>query len=298
MMIHGGAGPRKMSRAQAAYLSSTLRYGYDRVHHGDSALAVVEMVIALLEGSNLFNAGLGARVQQDGVKRMDASIMEGAHLRAGAVASVERVRHPIRVARLVLEQTNHVLLVGAHAKRLAIQHHLSRRPYPPPTILPESLRTGGTRKRTRAVPELETVGAVVLDQHGSMAAGASTGGIGSMLPGRVGDTPLIGSGVYADNESGAVSMTGIGESIIRIAVAKEVTDLLGGGMTPARAGRRVLDKLVRRVHGFAGALILSPTGRFSIRHTSPYMAAGYWNGKGRPVVADCFQRGGPGLQKK
>lgn len=297
-MVHGGAGPRKMTRAQGEFLSSTLAFGFDQLRQGESALAVAEMVIALLEGSSLFNAGLGARVQQDGVMRMDASIMEGCHLQAGAVASIVRVRHPIRIARLVLEQTNHVLLVGAHARRLASKHYLSRTPYPPQQILPRPLRARRIMNKRKPAPELETVGTVVLDQRGHVAAGASTGGIGVMLPGRVGDSPLIGSGVYADNESGAVSMTGIGESIIRIGVAKEITDLLAGGMSPALAGRRVLTKLVRRVHGFAGALILSPIGRFAIRHTSPYMAAGYWNGKGTPLVADSFQRDGQGLRNK
>lgn len=289
-MVHGGAGPRKITRAQGDLLSSTLTFGFDMLHQGESALAVVEAAIALLEGSGLFNAGLGARVQSDGVQRMDASIMEGRDLRAGAVASIERVRHPIRVARLVLEQTNHVLLVGNHARRLARDHHLSRLPFPPRTILAKQFTTQRMGKKPRNVPELETVGAVVLDGRGNMASGASTGGIGVMLPGRVGDSPLIGSGIYADNESGAVSMTGIGESIIRIAVSKEITDLLAVGYSPAQAGRRTLGKLMRRVQGFAGALILSQNGRFSIRHTSRYMSAGYWNGKGKPVVADSFSR--------
>src|SRR5678816_4505515 len=110
-----------------------------------------------------------------------------------------------------------------------------------------------------------------------------------MLPGRVGDTPLIGCGVYADNEAGAVSMTGIGESIIRLAVAKEIADRLAAGEAPSTALARVLRRLMARIQGSAGALVIAPDGRLAIRHTTPYMAAGYWNGKGRPVVAGRFR---------
>jgi beta-aspartyl-peptidase (threonine type) len=136
---------------------------------------------------------------------------------------------------------------------------------------------------------LETVGAVAVDQQGTVAAGASTGGIAIMVPGRVGDTPLIGCGVYADNEAGAVSMTGIGESIIRLAVAKEIIDRLAYGASPSKATQVVLEKLVKRIHGSAGALVLSGSGRLAIQHVTRRMAAGYWNGVGRPVVSDCFR---------
>jgi L-asparaginase / beta-aspartyl-peptidase len=139
----------------------------------------------------------------------------------------------------------------------------------------------------------ETVGAVALDLYGNLAAGASTGGVPFMLPGRVGDTPLIGCGVYADNEAGAVSMTGIGESIIRLAAAKEIVDRLASGDRPATAARRALDKLVKRIRTAeeigVGALVLAPDGRFAIRHSSVRMAAGYWTGHGEPIVADRFR---------
>ncbi|MBA2251183.1 MAG: isoaspartyl peptidase/L-asparaginase, partial [Nitrospirales bacterium] len=120
------------------------------------------------------------------------------------------------------------------------------------------------------------------------AAGASTGGIAFMLPGRVGDTPLIGCGVYADNEAGAVSMTGIGESIIRLAVAKEIIDRLAHGASPAKATNMVLERLVRRVRGSAGALVVSRDGRLAIQHITPRMAAGHWNGRSHPLVSDRF----------
>jgi beta-aspartyl-peptidase (threonine type) len=135
----------------------------------------------------------------------------------------------------------------------------------------------------------ETVGAVALDRAGTVAAGASTGGIDLMLPGRVGDTPIIGCGVYADDERGAVSMTGVGEGIIRLVMAKEICDRLAQGMTPANAARLALRGLVTRIQGAAGALVLSPDGRFTIAHVTPRMAAGWWNGRGEPAVGDRFR---------
>jgi beta-aspartyl-peptidase (threonine type) len=134
----------------------------------------------------------------------------------------------------------------------------------------------------------ETVGAVALDVSGTVAAGASTGGIEVMLPGRVGDTPLLACGVYADNEAGAVSMTGSGESIIRIGAAKEIVSLLALRHRPVQAATAVLKNLVRRTRGAAGALVLSSSGSFAVRHVTPRMAAGYSNGRGRPIVSDQF----------
>jgi L-asparaginase / beta-aspartyl-peptidase len=254
---------------------------------GGPALAAVECTIGLLEQSGLFNAGQGASRQLDGVQRMDAAIMEGAHLKAGAVASIEGIVHPIMAARLVMEDTNHVLLVGPFAGRFAQHFKLDRH------------RSTAVRRRLsydrllarqkRSTKERHgTVGAVALDRSGTVAAGASTGGIESMLPGRVGDTPLIGCGVYADNHSGAVSMTGIGEGIIRLVIAKSICDRLAIGKSPAVAARQVLRMLVSRIHGSGGALVLSPDGRFAIRHVTPHMAAGWWNGIGQPNVRGQF----------
>lgn len=271
---------------------------------GAPSLAVVEEAIRLLEGSGLFNAGIGANHQLDGVRRMDASIMEGQGLRAGAVASVESIVHPITAARLVLEKTGHVLLVGQPATRFAQYYGLERasrtKRVPKPRSLQLTPRRGLSRMlrlhqailhtgrlRARSVGK-ETVGAVALDLAGTVAAGASTGGVDVMLPGRVGDTPLIGCGVYADNESGAVSMTGLGECIMRVAVAKEISDLLASGLSPRASANRVLRKLVERINGAAGLLVLSPDGRFTIRHSTPHMVAGSIGRNGRPHVQGRF----------
>lgn len=293
-----------MTADQAGCLTAALEIGYHLLDRGAPALTAVEQVICALEQSGLFNAGRGSHVQLDGVRRMDASIMEGRELQAGAVASIEGIVHPISAARLVMEQTTHVLLVGRPASALARHCQLERQPRRPPghavrkatmtkawspktLALYRAMMSSGPALRKRAGKE--TVGAVALDRTGTVSAGASTGGIDLMLPGRVGDTPIIGCGVYADNDSGAVSMTGLGEGIIRIAVAKEICDRLERGERPASAATRVLQKLVRRINGAAGSLVLAADGRFAITHVTPRMMAGWWDGKGKPTVQDRFK---------
>lgn len=293
-----------MTTAQADCLEAALAEGHGLLMAGRPALSVVEEAICRLEESGLFNAGRGSNRQLDGICRMDASIMEGHDLRAGAVASIEGIVHPVTAARLVMEKTAHVLLVGQSASRFARYFVLERMPRAKTTagLQPRQLRPrAGVSRTLRLHQEIvntgrlqarslgkETVGAVALDLSGTVAAGASTGGVDVMLPGRVGDTPLIGCGVYADNEAGAVSMTGLGESIIRVAVAKEITDCLAAGMSPAVAATRVLRKVVQRIHGAAGVLVVSPDGRFTIRHSTPHMAAGVIGRDGRPLVRGRF----------
>ncbi len=276
-----------MTSPQVACLRAALQVGYHLLDRGSSALIAVEHTIRVLERSGLFNAGKGSRRQLDGVQRMDASIMEGDHLRAGAVASIEGIVHPITAARLVVEETNHVLLVGPLATKFARYFKIERhrlRASPRRLLYDAMLKRKGSSQDRHG-----TVGAVALDRTGTVAAGASTGGIDRMLPGRVGDTPIVGCGVYADNNTGAVSMTGWGESIIRLAVAKEICDRLAQGTTPATAARLVLQKLVARINGSAGCLVLTPQGQFTIRHSTPHMMAGYWVGRGTPMVKDSFR---------
>jgi beta-aspartyl-peptidase (threonine type) len=292
-----------MTAAQADCLRAALRVGYHLLERGGSSLTAVEQTIRVLERSGLFNAGTGSRRQLDGVRRMDASLMEGHDLRAGAVASIERVVHPITVARLVMEQTDHVLLVGPPATTFAAHFSIERQARGPRkhAVRARSLKRARVprtlqlyRIMTKPGPAIrerfgkETVGAVARDLSGTVAAGASTGGIDLMLPGRVGDTPLIGCGCYADNRSGAVSMTGLGEGIIRLAAAKNICDRLTQGKGPAAAARSVLRELVTRIHGAAGALVLAQDGRFAIAHVTPRMAAGWCDGRGQPTVGDRF----------
>jgi beta-aspartyl-peptidase (threonine type) len=270
-----------MTPQQASCLAEALAAGHAVLRQGGAALLAVERAISMLEASGLFNAGRGAKRQLDGVQRMDASIMEGAGLRAGAVASIEGIVHPITAARLVMEETDHVLLAGPLAGRFARHFKLER----------HGSRPGRRRsyeaifsRRSTARKGHGTVGAVALDRSGTVAAGASTGGVDAMLPGRIGDTPLIGCGVYADNRSGAVSMTGQGEGIIRLAVAKAICERLLAGQSPRGAAYTVLRQLVSRIDGAAGTLVMTAEGRFSIAHVTPYMAAGWWDGSAKPRV--------------
>ncbi len=275
-------------------LTEALIGGYECLKTGHSPLDAVESMIGYLEESGLFNAGRGSLRQLDGIQRMDASIMEGQTLSAGAVAGLEGYLHPICAARQIMTDTDHVLMVGHHANRLARHFCLARLVHRKSSTLLRNKRNSRTpinpksQALYRQLGLYDTVGAVAMDRAGHLAAGASTGGVAVMLPGRVGDTPLIGAGVYADNTAGAIAMTGLGESIIRAGMAKHMAVLLGLGWTPVRAANYALKALVSRIQGEAGCLILDRTGRFAIRHTTPWMSAGYWNGRGKPIVKSRF----------
>ena len=225
---------------------------------------------------------------------MDAAIMEGRNLSAGAVAGLEDVANPITAAHRVLTHTPHVLIAGEGARRLA--EHFDLEPAGPPTeesmtILRRALRRDSTPVRLyREMEPHETVGAVARDAEGRLAAGTSTGGIAEMLPGRVGDSPIVGSGLYADDESGAVSMTGVGEGILRGVVAKEICDGLRDGRSPRRAGRDSLRRLSSRIHATAGAIVLDRRGRFALVHSTPRLCAGYAVADRPPVSEDRFRR--------
>jgi len=268
--------------------------GHECLKAGHSSLDAVETMILYLEESGQFNAGRGSLRQLDGIQRMDASIMDGQTLSAGGVAGLEGYLHPICAARRIMTDTDHVLIVGPHANRLAGHFGLARLVHLKSSTPLRNKR--GSRNRInpktqalyRQLGLYDTVGAAALDCAGHLAAGASTGGVAVMLPGRVGDTPLIGAGVYADDTAGAISMTGLGESIIRAGMAKHLAILLGLGWTPVKAANYALKALVSRVQGEAGCLVLDRTGRFAIRHTTPWMSAGYWNGRGKPVVKNRF----------
>jgi len=294
ILVHGGAGPKAAGKAELRVLAAALEAGLSLLNGGGASLDAVETAIRILEDSGRFNAGQGSLLQLDGRCRMDASLMEGRALKAGAVAGIENVKNPIRAARLVMENTPHVLMAGNGAGRLARIFKIERvRPPSPDSLkrLRKTLRSGGEAVGLfNEIYGHETVGAVALDESGSLAAGASTGGISAMLPGRVGDTPLIGSGTYADDDAGAVSMTGLGETIIRAGLAKEICDHLINGHSPKRAAQKALKRLLKRIRGEAGAIVLDRRGAFALLHTSPFMCGGYASNKRRPVVAARFGR--------
>jgi beta-aspartyl-peptidase (threonine type) len=256
-----------------AAIRTALNTGYRVIERGGSAVDAVEAAVVTLETSGRFNAGPGSKRQMDGLVRMDASIMDGATLAAGAVASVEGILNPVRAARRVMDATPHVLLAGPWAQRFARHFGI------PAWVGPRPGRRVPWKTLYRQAVPLQppgtgTVGAVARDATGRVAAATSTGGIARMLPGRVGDSPLIGAGTYADSDGGAVSMTGHGEVIIRGGLARLIANDLAQGLTPRAAGRRALEWMHRRIGGEAGAIIVSRIGAFAQLHTTRYMACG------------------------
>jgi isoaspartyl peptidase/L-asparaginase-like protein (Ntn-hydrolase superfamily) len=214
--IHGGAGVMRRDRPgeeQRAVLRRALEAAYAQ----KTALDAVTAAVVVLEDSPLFNAGRGSCFNADGEIEMDASVMEGERLRAGAVAAVRRIRNPVLAARAVMEKTRHVLLAGDGAERFARAQGL---------VLEEPSYFATEKRRSALKRNLKhhhgTVGAVALDREGNLAAATSTGGYTGKLPGRIGDSPIIGAGTYADNRACAVSGTGLGEAFMRAAVAHDV----------------------------------------------------------------------------
>jgi len=287
LIVHGGAGTRKPSKISLKKLSQSLSSGFRILTEGGSALHAVLLSIRILEDSGLFNAGLGGNVQSDGVRRLDASLMHGKDLKAGSVVGLEGIRNPIEAARYIME-TPHVMMTNTGGKKIAERHNLAPLPAPDKT---ELLNLSKKMEKDEIFSGLynryfSTVGAVALDREGNVASGASTGGIRLMLPGRVGDTPVIGAGIYADNSLGAVACTGTGEYIIRLSLAKEIVMHLDD-MTPRTSVRCALKRLLR-LGGEAGVIALNPAGKTAVMHTTPYMASGYANRKGI-VVREGFR---------
>lgn len=288
LLCHGCAGAKKPGRAALAGLEKTLTNGLRLLDEGASALDAVTAAVTRMEGSGLYNAGKGANLQLDGIRRLDASIMEGSSLEAGAIIGLEGFVNPILLARLAIGMA-HKVLTNLGAARIAEAEGLERLGPPDERSLKRlasAMEKGG--------PALElyrkyfsTVGALALDSNGCLAAGSSTGGVFAMLPGRVGDTPLIGSGVYADNTLGAVACTGRGEDILRLCLAKEVCMNMKG-----RSAEDASYLSFKRAASFgfqAGALALDRKGRWSITHTTSYMPAGVVSKDGA-VVREGFRR--------
>lgn len=285
LAVHGGAGDGKPARKHLATLKSALEAGYDKLKRGDSATDAVVAAVSVLEDSGIFNAGAGGVLQMDGVRRLDASLMYGADLKAGSVIGIEGIRNPIKAARLVMDLP-HVMLTNLGARRIALAHHLEPLQAPSADAIAKLEKAGRTAPKTRELYEryFSTVGAAARDGEGNFAAGASTGGVRAMLPGRVGDTPVIGAGVYAD-KSGAVSCTGTGEHIIRIGLAKEICMNIRN-MPSLKAARASLRRIAD-IGGSAGIILLTGKGGAVILHTTKYMASGYID-KGGIVVRDGF----------
>jgi beta-aspartyl-peptidase (threonine type) len=287
LLVHGGAGSKRPSRRSLDKLTESLASGFDILRDGGTSLDAVIASIKVLEDSGLFNAGKGGNLQFDGVRRLDAALMEGSGLRAGAVIGLEGIQNPVRAARLVMDLP-HVMLTDRGARKIARAHKLPLLPEPGRKAYRELERQ---KKINNALLSLyqtyfSTVGAVALDRNGNLAAGSSTGGIPAMLPGRVGDTPVIGAGIFADNALGAVACTGIGEYIIRLSLSKEICMHMKSA-TPYRAASLSLRRLTG-LGGEAGTILIDKRGRFSLMHTTAYMPAGFAT-RNKVIVREGFR---------
>ncbi len=271
LAIHGGAGtltrddmtPEREAEYRAA-LQAALDAGAKVLADGGAALDAVQAVILRLEDDPKFNAGRGAVFTWDGGHELDASIMDGRDRAAGAIAGVTGVRHPILLARKVMEESPHVMLAGRGAEEFAAEHEIET--MPPEWFGTDARREALERVKTEQVSALDvdikfgTVGAVALDQTGNLAAGTSTGGMTGKRWSRIGDAPVIGAGTYADNRVCAVSATGWGEYFIRVGVAKAICDRgLLAGEDMQTASDTVMAE-VKELGGDGGVIVVAPGG--------------------------------------
>jgi len=306
LVVHGGAGvierAKMDAKTEAAYrasLTQATEAGAKILDRGGSALDAVEAVLNILEDDPLFNAGRGAVFTAEGKNELDSSIMDGSNLKAGAVAGVTRTRHPISLARAVMEKSPYVMMAGAGAdafgakagleqvdpsffftesrwQSLVKQFEKEGRPVPPrPAGAPPAGGPVVPVAQMQEAPDTHlygTTGAVALDRAGNIAAGTSTGGLQGKMPGRVGDSPIIGAGTYASNQSCAVSGTGTGEYFIRLGVAREVCNLVYfKGMTLQQAADQVIHKELEGLHGDGGVIAVMPDGQLAWSFNTPGM---------------------------
>ncbi len=292
LVIHGGAGAIARARMtpdqEKAYrqgLERALAAGYEVLDKGGSSLDAVETAVRVLEDDPLFNAGRGAVLTAEGKAELDAAIMDGRTLAAGSVAGLTRIKNPVTLARRVMEQSPHVMMIGAGAEAFAkIQGlPLVANAY---FVTPDRLEAWKKLQKEKApVSTKGTVGAVALDAQGNLAAATSTGGMMNKRFGRVGDAPLIGIGTYADNGTCAVSCTGWGEFFIRVVVAHDVAAQMRYRATPlAEAARRTLDK-VQALGGDGGLIALDPKGNLTMPFNTKGMYRAFRHSDGRSQIA-------------
>jgi L-asparaginase / beta-aspartyl-peptidase len=295
LLIHGGAWamPDDAIVAHEAGIANALAAGYALLEKGATAVDAVEAAVTVMEDDDTFDAGRGSFLTQDGRVQMDALLMNGENLRTGGVACVERLRNPIRAARLVLDKSPHVYFVGVGAERFARQHGMALCDNMDLVVRREQERLykaqadelAGLPDKTfsGSLESHDTVGAVALDVHGNIAAGTSTGGTLNKAPGRVGDSSLIGCGCYADNLSAAVSLTGWGEPIMKLVLGKRAVDRVAAGASPDEAAHEAIDYLFDRLGGHGGIILLGPDGRVGLAHNTPRMAWGLQSPAGKQV---------------
>jgi beta-aspartyl-peptidase (threonine type) len=298
--IHGGAGvidPSKMSPERAASyragLAAALDAGYDVLARGGSALDAVTAAVRIMEDDPQFNAGRGAVLNHDGIAELDAAIMDGNGPRAGAVAAVHHVKNPIELARLVMDKSPHVLFVGAGAEEFALEQGVTLVPESY-FVVPQRVKELEEARREHIVPmrppapqgAVGTVGAVALDAAGHLAAATSTGGLTNKHRGRVGDSPIIGAGTYAEDGVCAVSGTGEGEFFIRQVVAYDICALVKyRHLAVAEAVREVIHEKLKRTGGEGGVIAVDRDGNIALDFNSVGMFRGARDSTGKREIA-------------
>ena len=294
LMVHGGAGALdnvKDNKTALRYLESirqVLEHGRNVMELGGSALQAVEACASLLEDDPVFNAGCGSVLNENGKVEMDAAIMDGRDLSAGAVAAVENIANPVQLARLVMTESEHVMLISEGAMRFADHQGMARVTedyfYTPDRV--EQLRQARLHHKIMldhddSEEDTEdqkygTIGAIARDQQGNLAAATSTGGVVNKREGRVGDSPIIGAGVYADNETCAVSATGFGEDFMRSVISKTISDFMFmKGMDAQQATEAGIEYLRRKVNGRGGVIVIDKDGNCSSGMTTKKMIHGW-----------------------
>jgi beta-aspartyl-peptidase (threonine type) len=302
-MVHGGAGALdnvKDQKTAVRYLDSirgVLEHGRTILALGGSALQAVEACASLLEDDPVFNAGCGSVLNEYGKVEMDAAIMDGRDLSAGAVAAVQNIANPVQLARRVMSDSEHVLLIAEGAMRFADQCGIERVPdsyflTPDRIAQLEQARLQHKMMLDHDEPDgsdgdqkFGTIGAVARDRDGNLAAATSTGGIVNKRMGRVGDSPIIGAGVYADNETCAVSATGYGEEFMRSVISKTIADFVDmKGLDAAAATEAGIAYLVRKVQGRGGVIVIDRAGNCASGFTTKKMIHGWIEQGGEAVV--------------
>ena len=293
IIVHGGAWdiPRELHADHEDGCRAAAEAGWAVLAAGGTALDAVEAAVRVMEDHPVFDAGRGSHLNRDGVVELDAGMMDGRTLMAGAVASVTHIANPISLARRVLHDSEHVFLVGAGAERFASEAGIPLCDNAELVIERERLlwderrrtedegRTAADRRRAAFTAAdtvgADTVGAVAIDAAGNLAVGNSTGGTSFKHPGRVGDTPIIGCGLYADNTMGAAACTGWGEQIMKTVLAKTTVDQIALLGSATDAANVAIAYFRHRIGGLGGVICISPLGQIGFAHSTPYLAHAY-----------------------
>jgi beta-aspartyl-peptidase (threonine type) len=294
MIVHGGAWdiPDDLVDAHLEGCRQALERGFDELARGSSAVQAVVEAVAGMEDDPVFDAGKGSYLNQSGQVELDAIVMDGQTLRSGAVAAIQHIRNPVRVAMDVMTKTPFSMLAGEGALKFALENGFERCSEEELLVgrqledYREFVRTGVLRTREVFEGNRDTVGACAIDSDGRVAAATSTGGIPRKLAGRVGDSPLVGCGAYADGRTGAASATGWGEKIMAVLLSKSALDCLEARRSPTDACSAAISMLKERIDGLGGLIMVNTRGEIGYHHNTPRMAFAFIEGAtGRRKVA-------------